>query len=78
MNNNSILNSILNEHGFHLEDIKASLTDDEYYSTDDDYYQLSDNRTWKSNVEDIQGGDNFAEYCEYFYELLDEEEYFDN
>lgn len=40
-------------------------------------YQPSDNRTWKSNVEDINGGDNFGDYCEEFFELLDEENYWD-
>ena len=37
-----------------------------------------DNRTWKSNVLDIYGGDNFAEFCEEFFEVLDEEEYWES
>lgn len=37
-----------------------------------------DNRTWKSNVRDISGGDNFADFCEEFFEMLDEEEYFES
>ena len=40
--------------------------------------QYSDNRTWKSNVEDVYGGDNFADFCIEFFEMLDEEEYFDS
>ena len=43
-----------------------------------DFYPLSDNRAWKSNVKDIMGGDNFADFCEYFFEMLDEEEYFES
>ena len=43
-----------------------------------DFYPPTDNRTWKSNVRDIAGGDNFADFCEYFFELLDEEEYFES
>lgn len=52
--------------------------------TQDDYlveFYLSanmDDRTWKSYVEDIDGGDNFAEYCEYIFKILEEEEYFEN
>ena len=37
-----------------------------------------DDRTWTSNVDDIEGGDNFADYCKYFFEMLEEEEYYDN
>lgn len=43
-----------------------------------DFYPPSDDRYWKSNVRDIAGGDNFADFCEYFFEVLDEEEYYDN
>ncbi len=42
-----------------------------------DFYPPSDNRTLKSNVRDIYGGDNFADYCEYIFELLEEEEYYE-
>ena len=45
---------------------------------DSDFYPPSDNRVWKSYVNDIAGGDNFADYCEEFFELLDEEGYYDN
>ena len=44
--------------------------------TELDFYPPSDSRTWKSNVKDIIGGDNFADYCEEFFEMLDEEEYY--
>lgn len=78
MNNNLELDNMLGEQGFHLED-EDYLIDNNCYPTDAyDFDSLSlDNRTWKSNVEDIDGGDNFADYCEYFFELFDEEEYFD-
>lgn len=46
--------------------------------TENDFYPPSDNRVWKSNVDDIDGGDNFADYCKYIFEILDEEEYWDN
>ena len=67
---------MLGEQEFHLED-EDHLTDcyqTETYNVD---CLLFDDRTWKSNIEDIDGGDNFADYCEYFFELLEEEEYFD-
>jgi hypothetical protein len=37
-----------------------------------------DNRTWKSNVLDIYGGDNFTDFCEELFEMLDEEEYWES
>lgn len=43
-----------------------------------DFYPPSDNRTWKSNIRDINGGDNFADYCTDIFELLDEEDYFED
>ncbi len=46
--------------------------------TEQDFYCLLDNRFWTSNVDDIDGGDNFADYCNEFFEMLDEEEYYDN
>lgn len=50
------------------------------YQTDNDFSNeaLVDDRVWKSNVEDIDGGDNFADYCKEFFKMLDEEEYYDN
>lgn len=42
-----------------------------------DFYPPFDDRVLKSNVEDIVGGDNFADYCEYIFDLLEEEEYYD-
>lgn len=55
---------ILNE-----QDI-AELTEQDFYTTFDDRYL-------ESYVEDIDGGDNFADYCEYIFELLEEEGYYD-
>lgn len=45
--------------------------------TEIDFYPPTDNRVWKSYVEDIDGGDNFADYCEYIFEVLEEENYYD-
>lgn len=45
--------------------------------TEQDFYAYSDNRVLESYVEDIDGGDNFADYCKDFFELLEEESYYD-
>ena len=39
-----------------------------------DFYPPQDNRYWQSGVDDIQGGDNFAEYAEEYYRLCEDEE----
>lgn len=46
--------------------------------SEQDFYPPADDRVWKSNVSDIEGGDNFADYCEYIFKILDEEEYFED
>ena len=51
---------------------------DDFCLTDRDFYPPCDDRVWKSNVEDIDDGDNFADYCEYIYAILDEEDYYEN
>ena len=57
------------------------IDDEQYlYQTNNvfDNEPLADNRVWESYVEDIDGGDNFADYCQYIFNALDEMEYFDN
>lgn len=44
--------------------------------TEEDFYPPVDNRTFDSYIEDVKDGDNFADYCEYIFELLDEEDYY--
>lgn len=45
--------------------------------TEDYLYPPCDNRCLKSYVRNINGGDNFADYCEYIFELLEEEGYYE-
>ena len=45
--------------------------------TEQDFYPPSDDRYLESYIEDIDGGDNFVDYCEYIFELLEEEDYYD-
>ena len=47
------------------------------YLTDKDFYPPSDDRYFESYIEDIDGGDNFADYCIDFFEMLEEEGYYD-
>lgn len=63
-----------------LDEQEHQLTGNITYSIDDDFdnERLSDERVWKSYVEDIDGEDNFADYCNYFFKMLEEEGYFDN
>ena len=42
-----------------------------------DFYPPQDNRYWKSNVNDIAGGDNFADYTSYIFNLYRSEEYYE-
>lgn len=59
-------------------DESNNLRNKDCHPTDIDFYQPSDDRVWESNVEDIDGGDNFADYCKYIFGVLAEEEYFDS
>ena len=45
--------------------------------TEENFYPPSDNRYLKSYVEDIDGGDNFADYCRYIFNVLEEEGYYE-
>lgn len=48
-----------------------------FYLSETDFYPPSDNRVLKSFIKDIDGGDNYADYCRDFFELLDEEDYYE-
>lgn len=39
-----------------------------YELTEQDFYPPQDDRVYTSGIDDIEGGDNFAEYAEYFWE----------
>lgn len=60
---------------YNFEDITNN-----YYSgclTEEDFYPPHDNRRLKSNIKDIVDGDNFVDYCEYIFHLLEEEGYYE-
>ena len=54
------------------------LYNDDFCLTESDFYPPSDDRVWTSNIEDINGGDNFADYCKYFFGMLNKNGYYDN
>ena len=47
------------------------------YLIEEDFYFSSHDRCLESYIEDIDGGDNFADYCEDMFKLLEKEEYFE-
>lgn len=38
-----------------------------------DFYPPKDNRYWESGVQDIKGGDSFADYAEYYFDTYHED-----
>lgn len=58
-------------------DKKDNSKEDNFYLTEADFYPPSDNRYLQSYVRDVVGGDNFVDYCEEFFEWLEEEGYYD-
>ena len=56
---------------FHLKDV------DDFCLSEIDFYPPSDSRVLKSFIEDIDDGYNYADYCRDFFELLDEEDYYE-
>lgn len=45
--------------------------------TEKDFYPPADDRHIKSNIQDIYGGDTFADYCGYIFNILEEEDYYE-
>lgn len=52
-------------------------TDDDLRLEDSDFDAPLDDRVWKSLIEDIEGGDNFVDFCDEFFKMLDEEGYWE-
>jgi hypothetical protein len=64
---------------YNIDDILLELDEQPYNNclTEVDFYPPSDSRYLKSYVEDIEDGDNFADYCSYIFEILEEEGYYE-
>lgn len=78
MDNNYALNKMLDEQELFWDDEESCSTDDDFCLTEEYTCPLIDNRVWKSNIDDIDGGDNFADFCEEFFEMLDEYDYWES
>ena len=79
MNNKYSIENILNklDRQEHSTEERISLKKNDFYLTEEDFYPPYDDRVLESYVEDIEGGDNFADYCKDIFELLEEEEYYE-
>ena len=63
---------------YNINDILSELDKDSYgYPTKENFYSPSDDRHIESYIEDVEDGDNFIDYCEYIFKLLEEEDYYD-
>lgn len=53
---------------------KSKKQDLGYYElSEKDFYPPEDTRYYRSGIEDIEGGDNFADYAEYFFDTYGKE-----
>ena len=66
-----------NIHKDDMLDWQTRLIEKDFYLKESDFYPPSDDRTFNSYIEDVEDGDNFADYCEYIFELYEEEGYYD-
>lgn len=61
-----------------LDDKKFLLYLNSNCLTERDFYPPTDDRVLESYIEDIEGGDNFADYAEYIYKIYEEEDWYEN
>lgn len=58
-----------------IDKAKTQKKQDKPVLSEKDFYPPSDDRCWKSNLDDIKGGDNFADYAEYYFRTYIEEDW---
>lgn len=46
--------------------------------SEEDFYPPEDNRVLKSYIKSINGGETFAEYSKYIFNLYEKEDYYEN
>lgn len=49
----------------------------DYILSEEDFYPPSDDRVLVSFIEDIEDGDNYADYCRDIFRLYEEEGYYE-
>ena len=84
MNDNYMFGELTDEEYYELllmeGDISKNdnLAKNDYFCLEEnDFNQSHDDRVLESYVEDIEGGDNFADYCEYIFEVYEEENFYE-
>ena len=77
MNKRIMFSDRLNKKDFYPLPLDEERGNDRYLLTENDFYPPSDDRFLESYIEDIDDGDNFAEFCEYIFEIYEEEGYWD-
>lgn len=56
------------------EQVKNVPVEDNYVLTEKDFYPPEDDRYLISGIDDIEGGDNFVDYTEYYFDTYIEED----
>lgn len=77
MNEKIMFSDKLNKKDYYPCPIDDKQTNEEYTLSENDFYKEDDDRHLESYIEDIDGGDNFTDYCEYIFEILEEEGYWE-
>lgn len=62
---------------FDIDEILNELNGQDDCLMEESFYPPLDNRYLTSYVYDINDGDNFADYCQYIFELLEDEDYYE-
>lgn len=57
------------------EQVKNVPVEDNYVLTEKDFYPPEDDRYLISGIDDIEGGDNFVDYTEYYFDTYIEEDW---
>lgn len=55
--------------------VKDNFIKDNYVLTEKDFYPPEDDRYLISGIDDIEGGDNFVDYTEYYFDTYIEEDW---
>lgn len=62
---------------YNFSKLLDELDEESDYITEESFYPPEDDRCVKSYIEDIDGGDNFIDYCEYIFDYLEEQGYYE-
>lgn len=77
MNDKLALYDTYDRDTFSTKDYYRMDNDNDFGLTEIDFYPPSDDRVIKSYIEDVNCGDNFADFSEYIFSLYEDEGYWD-